>query len=106
MEVRGTPNLSEEEVEELYLITQEALNNAQKHAEATRVEVVLNARGKDISLKISDDGRGFDRNVARESGGMGISNMKERADKIGGELFIQSKLDKGTTINFRKRKSE
>jgi len=98
VEVKGSPDLSEEEVEELYLITQEALNNAQKHAEATRVDVLLDTRGDDIRLKISDDGRGFDPSKAKEGGGMGLSNMKERADKIGAELSIESEPGEGTTI--------
>ncbi|MFW6104757.1 MAG: GAF domain-containing protein [Candidatus Bipolaricaulota bacterium] len=55
VEVKGSPGLTEVEEEELYLITQEALNNAQKHAEATRVDVLLDARDDNIELKISDD---------------------------------------------------
>ncbi len=102
VEVKGSPDLSEEEVEELYLITQEALNNAQKHAEATRVDVLLDARDEDIRLKVSDDGRGFDPSKARESGGMGLNNMKERADKIGAEFSIESEPGKGTMIYVKK----
>ncbi len=98
VEVKGSPDLSEEEVEELYLIAQEALNNAQKHAEATRVDVHLDARDDNIELKISDDGKGFDPEKARKGGGMGLSNMRERTEKIGGELSIESEPGEGTTI--------
>ncbi|MBS3766058.1 GAF domain-containing sensor histidine kinase, partial [Candidatus Bipolaricaulota bacterium] len=102
VEIKGSPDLSEEEVEELYLITQEALNNAQKHAEATRVDVLLESGENGTMLKITDDGCGFDPKEARECGGMGLSNMRERADKIGAELSIESEAGKGTTIYVRK----
>ncbi|MFB6290944.1 MAG: sensor histidine kinase, partial [Candidatus Bipolaricaulia bacterium] len=105
VEVKGSPDLAEEKVEELYLIAQEALNNAQKHAEATRVDVLLDARDDGVRLKISDNGRGFDPGKARESGGMGISNMEERADKIGAELSIESEPGKGTRVYVRNIKN-
>ncbi|MFW6190884.1 MAG: histidine kinase, partial [Candidatus Bipolaricaulota bacterium] len=102
LEVKGKPDLSEEEAEELYLITQEALNNAQKHAEATRVDVLLDARTESLKLKITDNGRGFDPDEARKGGGMGLNNMKERADNINADLSVKSEPGKGTTILVKK----
>jgi len=98
VEVTGNPDMSDDKVEELYLITQEALNNAQKHAEATRVDVLLEVQGEEVTLRITDDGRGFNPEEARDCGGMGLGNMKERAEKIGGELYIESEPGNGTTV--------
>jgi signal transduction histidine kinase len=101
VEVKGNPEMSDDKVEELYLITQEALNNAQKHAEATRVDIVLEARGEEVSLRVTDNGCGFDPEEARDGGGMGLGNMKERAEKIGGELYIESEPGNGTTVGVK-----
>ncbi|MFP4647420.1 MAG: GAF domain-containing protein [Candidatus Acetothermia bacterium] len=98
VEVKGNPDLSNDKMEELYLIAQEALNNAQKHAEATRVDVLLESEETDTKLKITDDGRGFDLKQACECGGMGLSNIRERAEKIGGKLHIESESGKGTIV--------
>jgi len=97
--VEGKHDLDEETIEELYLITQEALNNAQKHAEATEVEISLNCKGEKIDLAVTDDGCGFDIEKARLSGGMGLKNMEERAAKIGGELAIDSEPGEGSTVS-------
>jgi len=98
VKVEGSPDLSDEKIEQLYLITQEALNNAQKHAEATRVEVLLESLEDSTVLKITDDGCGFDQDAAEDCGGMGLSNMKERAEKIGADFRIESEQGKGTAV--------
>jgi len=87
------------EVEEsLYRVTQEALNNALKYAQAQHVLVSLGQKGKIVTLKITDDGCGFDINSARRGGGMGLLNMETRAQKIGGRMEIESNPGSGTII--------
>ena len=82
----------------LYRIAQEALNNILKHAQAQHIQLNLYCDRQAIKLEIIDDGRGCDLTSAKESGGMGLSNMHERATQLGGELTIQSAPGEGTHI--------
>jgi PAS domain S-box-containing protein len=84
--------------EALYAIAQEALNNALKHATATRVDVHLHVQADQISLEIKDNGKGFDPAAVNESGGLGLLSMRERAARIGGVITIASAPNAGTTI--------
>lgn len=84
----------------LYRITQEALNNAFKHAGAKQVWLTLEVQGDDLCLIIRDDGSGFDpvpilRNGTR---GWGIRTMRERATMLRGTCDIISPNGTGTTI--------
>ena len=85
----------------LYRIAQEALNNVAKHAEATRVDVLLERRERHLALIIEDDGRGFEITDSSDRDTMGIASMRERAALLGGEFQIESKPWKGTTIFVR-----
>jgi two-component system CheB/CheR fusion protein len=88
----------------LYRITQEALNNAAKYAQAARVEIILERRDGDAVLVIEDDGVGFDlaEAVEGEGGrGLGLVGMRERAALLGGSLDIETEPGKGTTIFAR-----
>ena len=82
----------------LYRIAQEVLNNMLKHAEAAHVWVRLSQADDLVTLEINDDGRGFEVASAMESGGMGLSGMQERADKMNGHLLIESQPEQGTRI--------
>jgi signal transduction histidine kinase len=84
--------------EALYRISQEALNNALKHAAAASVYIRIRAYDDRIEMRVVDDGQGFDVQAARERGGMGLTTMRERADQIGGALNVRSAPGKGTTV--------
>jgi signal transduction histidine kinase len=84
---------------ELYHIAQEALNNVLKHAESTEVTVRLHADDGCVELEIADDGSGFDRDAVADKGGMGLVNMRQRAEELGGSLSVASSLGKGTRIH-------
>lgn len=87
---------------ELYLLAQEALANAAKHAHASRVLVSLRQTDDaHVALQIIDNGRGFDANAERPVLGHGLSNMAERARAIGGEFAIDSSPGEGTTVTVR-----
>jgi PAS domain S-box-containing protein len=81
---------------ELYYLTIEALNNTLKHAQATEVTVRIWTSATQLRLEIADDGCGFDPHQA--SGGYGLSDMRERVERLGGRLEISSAPGAGTRI--------
>jgi len=87
--------------DQFFRITQEALNNIIKHAQADEVVVYLHANNGIISLEIVDNGVGFDLAAAEKSGGMGLKSMQERASQINGDFTINTAPDQGTTIQVQ-----
>lgn len=85
----------------LYRIGQEALTNVAKHADASKVEVILERRGENVLLVIEDDGKGFETETDETGGGFGLVGMRERAALIGAQLEIESSAQAGTTIFVR-----
>jgi len=86
----------------LYRITQEALNNVAKHADAERVGIILEVRSDQISLIIEDDGHGFDiEEVRANNKGMGMLGMHERAALLEGTVEVESTPSTGTTVIIR-----
>lgn len=85
----------------VFRIAQEALNNAWKHADATRVSLTIHFRGEAMELTVADDGVGFDLNAAlqRESG-FGLVSMRERAGLVGGQLEIDTGQGRGTRVTI------
>jgi len=96
--VDGNVELPARLEEELYHIAQEALNNALKHAAATTIAVYITANERRIALEIHDDGKGLDLSAASSEGGIGLSSMRERAEKLGGTLTLTSVPGQGTTV--------
>jgi signal transduction histidine kinase len=82
---------------ELLRIVQEALTNVRKHADATVARVRADVHGRDMTVAISDNGRGFDPAAAQDRG-LGLQGMEERARLLGGTLRITSEPQGGTTI--------
>jgi signal transduction histidine kinase len=98
LDVEGLQEIDEATEVSLYLIGLEALNNALKHARASTVAVHLVFTRDAVSLEIKDDGRGFDPDAVVDGGGMGLTNMAERAAKLGGSLEIEARPGAGTKI--------
>ena len=94
------PRLSDSVSEELYCITIEALNNLLKHAQADTVTITIRSDEGVVDLEVHDDGQGFDPQAAYRGGGMGLTNMAERAAKLGADLTIDSSPDQGTSIRI------
>jgi len=84
--------------EGLYRIAREVLNNALKHAAAQNIDVNLTIGQDVVVLEIVDDGVGFNADAAKESGGLGLEGMVERATQIGGELVLDSEPGHGTRV--------
>jgi signal transduction histidine kinase len=82
---------------ELLRITQEALANARKHADATRVRVQVEATPSGLRLTVADNGRGFEPS-ASGSTGYGLRSMRERAEVIGASLMVESEPQGGTRV--------
>lgn len=83
----------------LYRITQEALTNATKHGQATRIVVEIREDPATVHLTVRDDGNGFDPDA--QSDGFGLLGIRERTDLLGGEMQINSTPGKGTTLCVR-----
>ncbi len=91
-------NINSEIALNLYRILQELVNNTLKYASASKISIELNQIKADyISFMYMDNGIGFD--VDKTKGGMGISNIYSRADKINSEINFNSG-SKGTSVNI------
>jgi signal transduction histidine kinase len=82
----------------LYRIAQEAVNNAVRHGEASRIRLLLAAGDDQLRLQVRDDGSGFDADNTTEADGMGVHIMNYRARIIGGTLDIHSDPGEGTVV--------
>jgi signal transduction histidine kinase len=86
----------------VYRIVQEALTNVAKHAQASRVSVVLRHRGSSLLVIVEDDGKGFDVEAVLGSAPvekrLGLFGMSERAALLGGRFSVESASDRGTTV--------
>jgi PAS domain S-box-containing protein len=86
----------------LFRILQEALSNAEKHANAEEVSVRLWIQDETVRLRIQDDGKGFNpqepSSFASQGKGIGLTNLRERAAAFGGTFAVESAPKKGTTV--------
>jgi signal transduction histidine kinase len=89
----------------MYRLTQEALSNVRKHADANKVEVSLEIYEGELYMSIADDGIGFDADASpkehRMGEQLGIPSMRERIRQAHGELWIVSGAGRGTSLKFR-----
>jgi two-component system sensor histidine kinase UhpB len=83
----------------LYRVTQEALNNVVRHAGASSVSVEIARRDGSVALEVTDDGAGFV--VGKESRGLGLDGMAERARLVDGDFEIEAAPGRGTTLRLR-----
>lgn len=94
---------------ELYFTLREGVLNAVRHARATELHLTLTPTSTGYQATLRDNGAGFDLSSAEGSGHYGLRGMKERIEKIGGQLTIQTEPGKGTEISiavpFQQKKS-
>lgn len=101
VEVVGRPRHLDSATEHhLLRIVQEAVTNAVKHAEAKRLEVVLEYAADGVRLTVRDDGRGFrpDEVASGHGGNFGLPSFRTRAHTVGGSVEIDSRPGAGTTV--------
>jgi signal transduction histidine kinase len=94
-----TARYSEELEAAVYFCCQEAIQNAAKHARASRITIELSDQDGALSFTVSDDGTGFDPSTARK--GAGMQNMADRIAAAAGSLDVDSRLGGGTTVRGR-----
>ena len=90
-------------LDEIYCIGREAMVNAFRHAKGRSIEVEVDYAPWELRLRIRDDGRGIDPNILQSGrpGHIGLAAMRERAERIGGQLDIISGPGAGTEIELR-----
>lgn len=85
-----------------YRVLQESVMNSVKHAAVDELWVTLSEQSAHLILTVRDHGKGFDLQKVNEySLGLGLLNMQERAESIGGHLIIHSEKSEGTTVTLR-----
>jgi signal transduction histidine kinase len=88
----------------VFAILEEAVNNAKKHAEASKIWVQLAVQGDMFVAQVVDNGRGFDLEAVERDygsrGSLGMINLRERADLVGGNLNIESTMGRGTRVTL------
>ena len=89
--------------EEIQSIASEALLNAFRHAKAHRIELELRYAYRELRVRVHDDGMGIDPDILKRGrqGHWGLSGMRERAQRIGGSLSVQSAVGEGTQVELR-----
>jgi two-component system, NarL family, sensor histidine kinase UhpB len=93
------PPLSDEAELAVYRVAQESLTNVARHAQASRVEVVLEAGAGSVVLRVVDDGRGVDETAALNGRG-GLRGMREQAVLVGGALAVKRAREGGVEVRL------
>ena len=84
----------------LYRMVQELVNNAARHAAAASVRVELTTADGMVHLVVADDGRGFPPEGERPAGTLGLKGLRERAELLGGQIAIESRTGRGTSVHI------
>jgi signal transduction histidine kinase len=104
VDVSGEQRALPKEIEQYVLrIAQEAVNNVLKHARANKIWVALLLEARELHMRIVDDGQGFEDQDAfsPKDGHFGLRGMRERAERLGGELQLVSHPGEGTRVEVR-----
>jgi PAS domain S-box-containing protein len=100
-DVRGKPRALAPQAEDtIFRVGQEATINAVKHASAKQISVTLSYKPREVTLMVSDDGRGF-RVQQAYAGRWGLLGMRERAERIGARFTIRSAPGRGAKVELR-----
>ena len=95
-----THDLPYEVEQELYFALREGIINAIRHSRATELNLSLAQNQDACCVELRDNGVGFDKSSVAGSGGFGLKGMRERIEKVGGHLAIETAPGKGTCISI------
>jgi len=95
-----TTRINENKEIMIYRIVQEMVNNTLKHADAKNIRLEVNQTSNNISMKYTDDGKGFDTETKIKSKSMGLNSISSRVHFMGGKLEIQSNPGAGVKFSF------
>ncbi len=85
----------------IFRAIQELLGNAMRHSQASQVKLQIDLGDTNVRVVVDDNGKGFALDILEERGRMGIKVIKERAEKLGGFMEVDSVLGKGTRVTFQ-----
>lgn len=94
-------NLDEKISVALFRIFQESLTNIMRHAQATKVNIIVRYENGQIELKVEDNGIGINKDAIKNSRSFGLIGIRERAFSCGGEAVISPNSDSGTTVQVK-----
>ena len=97
LSVRGERETPLEVEQALFRVAQEALANVARHSEAEHADIDLIYTSSTVTLRVADDGRGFDP-AGGSGGGFGLQSMRERLVRLGGHVDLESAPGKGTRV--------
>jgi NarL family two-component system sensor histidine kinase LiaS len=86
--------------QELYFALREGIINAIRHSRATELNLSLDQNQTSCRVHLRDNGVGFDKSAVAGGGGFGLKGMRERIEKVGGRLAIETARGKGTCISI------
>jgi two-component system, NarL family, sensor kinase len=96
-----TYSLSPQQELVAFRIVQEALHNIIKHAQATKIDIIITHESQVVNIYIADNGKGFNaQNLTATATGVGLKNMQNRAALINAKLNIQSAIFQGTSLSL------
>ena len=101
LDIQAELDTVDPEVEQaFYRVTQEALENIARHANANKVSVLLQQKSKELKLSVEDNGAGFDIDSVDVKERLGLKLLSERAEMIGAHLELSSEIGKGSKIQM------
>jgi signal transduction histidine kinase/ligand-binding sensor domain-containing protein len=96
---RADASLQSDLRREVFLVFKESINNIARHSHCKHVSVLLSLQGKQLVMRICDNGQGF-LTKSGDGQGHGLASMRDRAQRLGGDLRVDSEPGKGTTITL------
>jgi len=93
--------VGEHAADQLLATVRESMSNVARHASAQHVDVDIVVDGHDLALTVRDDGTGVHPTQPSRPGGMGLSNMRTRAEQLGGSMTIAPRPEGGTQLDWR-----
>ena len=84
----------------VYRIIQEAMNNCLKHADASKVNIIIEKKDKNLYLEFADNGIGFNKSILSKTKQFGLVGIQERANSLRGKFELITAKNKGTILKF------